>query len=241
MSSPILPHPYPSRHGSPSGIYVQPGKKGLDKTTGPQQYTVGFKISFPSLVRCVWTGKERWVIIRCPSVCVCVLACAYQRESAFMSNCLPDIRNTIAHFLIFLVFPSEGTKMKLSTQHCAMDTDRGKWKNWEKNLSQCHLVHHKFHIDWHPLNNFSKNQLIPHRKHASFLWQILIGYCILVQFFCVNILFIPCDSRNKQPPFMIAVTIVTTSFYRHCIYDIHTALTISSYCVPITVKHVVFF
>jgi hypothetical protein len=28
------------------------------------------------------------------------------------------------------------------------DTDRGKAKNSEKNLSQCHSVHHKSHMDW---------------------------------------------------------------------------------------------
>jgi hypothetical protein len=28
------------------------------------------------------------------------------------------------------------------------DTDRGKPKNSEKSLSQCHFIHHKFHMDW---------------------------------------------------------------------------------------------
>ena len=39
---------------------------------------------------------------------------------------------------------------------------------------------------------------------------------------------------------MIGVTIVTTSFYRQCIYDLYMTLTISSYSAPITVNHVVF-
>ena len=129
MSSPILPRPYPSRHGSPSGIYVQPGKKGLDKTTGPQQYTVGFKIFFPSLVRCVRNGKERWVMICCPSVCVCVRACVYQRESAFLSDAFPDIRNTIAFYEGSQFSLPSGTKTKMNVQHCAVNTDRGKRKH----------------------------------------------------------------------------------------------------------------
>jgi hypothetical protein len=29
------------------------------------------------------------------------------------------------------------------------DTDRGKPKIWEKILSHCHFVHHKFHMDQH--------------------------------------------------------------------------------------------
>jgi hypothetical protein len=33
----------------------------------------------------------------------------------------------------------------LSTVHC--HTDSGKQRNSEKNLSQCHFVHHKFHVD----------------------------------------------------------------------------------------------
>jgi hypothetical protein len=28
------------------------------------------------------------------------------------------------------------------------DTDRGKAKYWEKDLPQCHFVHHKFYMRW---------------------------------------------------------------------------------------------
>jgi hypothetical protein len=33
-------------------------------------------------------------------------------------------------------------------EQCYNDTDWGKPKYWEKNLSQYHYVIHKFHMDW---------------------------------------------------------------------------------------------
>jgi len=63
---------------------------------------------------------------------------------------LPDFRNRIA----FLegsqaspVCPSGMSNMliKMSVEHWWHDTDRGKQKNWEKNLFQCPFVHHKSH------------------------------------------------------------------------------------------------
>jgi hypothetical protein len=36
----------------------------------------------------------------------------------------------------------------ISVEHRWNDTDRGKLKYWEKNLSQRHSVHHKSHMDW---------------------------------------------------------------------------------------------
>jgi hypothetical protein len=40
-------------------------------------------------------------------------------------------------------------KMKINVQHWRNDTDRGKPKYSESNLSQRHLVHHKSHTDFH--------------------------------------------------------------------------------------------
>jgi hypothetical protein len=33
-------------------------------------------------------------------------------------------------------------------EHWWNDADGGKLKYLEKNFYQCHLVHHKFHMDW---------------------------------------------------------------------------------------------
>jgi hypothetical protein len=44
-----------------------------------------------------------------------------------------------------IVHPSDDTCMNMEQQW--NDTDRGKPKDLEKNLSQCHLVHHKSHMD----------------------------------------------------------------------------------------------
>jgi hypothetical protein len=38
--------------------------------------------------------------------------------------------------------------MKIGVEHWWNDTERGKPKYTEKNLSQCHFIHHKFHVDW---------------------------------------------------------------------------------------------
>jgi hypothetical protein len=37
--------------------------------------------------------------------------------------------------------------MKMSVEHWWNDTDRGKLKYWEKNLSQCYFDHHKSDMD----------------------------------------------------------------------------------------------
>jgi hypothetical protein len=62
---------------------------------------------------------------------------------------LPDFRNSIA-FGVFLglgVCPSTKNTQYMSTERWWNDNDGGKLKYGEKNLSQCHLVQQKYHMD----------------------------------------------------------------------------------------------
>jgi hypothetical protein len=38
-------------------------------------------------------------------------------------------------------------QIKMIVEDWWIDTDRGKQKYWDKNLSQCHSFHHKSHVD----------------------------------------------------------------------------------------------
>jgi len=38
--------------------------------------------------------------------------------------------------------------MKMITEDWWIDTDGGKQKYWDQNLSQCHAFRHKSHVDW---------------------------------------------------------------------------------------------
>jgi len=36
----------------------------------------------------------------------------------------------------------------MNMEHWRNGTDRGQLRYWDKNLSQCYLVHHKSHVNW---------------------------------------------------------------------------------------------
>jgi hypothetical protein len=57
------------------------------------------------------------------------------------------------------------------------DTDRGKLKNLEKNLSQCHFVHNKSHMDWPALT-----EIIHNTQFTVQFWFIFVFISCLIKY-----------------------------------------------------------
>jgi hypothetical protein len=71
--------------------------------------------------------------------------------NCFLANAPQDSRNRIAYLecpQASPACPSENISIKMSVEHWRNDTDGGKRKHSEKNLLHCHIVHHKYHMDW---------------------------------------------------------------------------------------------
>ena len=65
---------------------------------------------------------------------------------------LPDVRKSIALFEGSMSSPAcpsdkSHVEMQMSVEHWWNDTCRGKRKYWERNVSQCHFMHHKSYMD----------------------------------------------------------------------------------------------
>jgi hypothetical protein len=84
----------------------------------------------------------------------------------------------------------------MSMEHKWTDTDRRKPKHSEKNLFNCHFVHHKFHMEW------------PGKETASPRWQACDQHNVYMSVVYMNpSVQIPVRRRNTHrasyfpPPF----------------------------------------
>jgi len=71
-----------------------------------------------------------------------------QKLKALCYRQLPDFRKKV-HKLRPFVLLVRATCTRRGVRNCWNDTDSGKQKYWERNLSQCHCVHRRSHMDWH--------------------------------------------------------------------------------------------
>jgi hypothetical protein len=75
-----------------------------------------------------------------------------QKHENTFPSIVQDVRKSIAFFegsLSSPACPSDKSRVEIqmNVEHWWNDADRGKLKYWERNLSQCHFVHHKSYMD----------------------------------------------------------------------------------------------
>jgi hypothetical protein len=56
--------------------------------------------------------------------------------------------------------------MKVNMEHWWNDTDRGKPQYWEENLSECHSIQHKSHMNWHRVETGSPRWDVNHNYNS---------------------------------------------------------------------------
>jgi len=89
--------------------------------------------------------------LRLPRIrCFCPLSHQWNLQCTFLPKA-PDFRKNAVWFDILLTLaacPSDKSSMQMSMCHRWKDNDSGRTHYMERNLSRCHSVHHKSHMDW---------------------------------------------------------------------------------------------